>query len=134
MRRNIVDLCNEGRRSSRAVCEAASWASRDLGNVPVCVFTLSGDTALYLSLIRNQSPIFAFSPDLSVVRMLSLAWNVFPFHIPFEKHMADLITDAEKVLLRARLVKRGEHIVLVSGTTPVKGATNIMRIKRAGEK
>ncbi|MBN2036175.1 MAG: pyruvate kinase [Chitinispirillaceae bacterium] len=134
LHRDIINLSGTGRRSSRAVCEAAAWASRDLDNSPVCVFTLSGDTALYMSKIRNQSPIFAFSPEQKVVRMLSLAWNVTPFHIPFEKHMADLITDAESILLRNRLVRRGAHIILVSGTTPVKGATNVMRIKRVGER
>jgi pyruvate kinase len=87
-----------------------------------------------MSKIRNQSPIYAFSPNSNVVHQLALAWNVTGFHIPFEKHMADLIIDAEKSLLRNKLVKKGDRIVVITGTTPVKGATNIMRIKRVGER
>jgi len=131
--KDMVDLCQGARRSSCAVCEAAAWAGRDLGGAPVCVFTLSGDTALYLSKIRNQSPLFAFSPDKRVVNMLSLAWNVMPIHIPFARHMADLIADAEKTLMARRLAKKGDTIVIVSGTTPVRGATNFLRVKKIGE-
>jgi pyruvate kinase len=130
---DIVDLCRGERRAACAVCEAAAWAARDLGGAPVCVFTLSGDTALYLSKIRNQSPLFAFSPDKNVVNMLSLAWNVTPIYIPFARHMADLITDAEKTLVARRLAKKGGLIVIVSGTTPVRGATNFLRVKKIGE-
>lgn len=129
----FVDLCQGSRRSACAVCEAAAWASHDLGGVPVCVFTLSGDTALYLSKIRNQSPIYAFSPDSRIVNMLSLAWNVTPFHIPFAKHMADLVTTAERTLCARRLAKKGDRVVIVSGTTPIRGATNLLRVKQIGE-
>ena len=129
----IVDLNPGERRSAGAVCEAAAWASRDLGGAPVCVFTLSGDTAHYLSKIRNQSTLFAFSPDKNVVNMLSLAWNVTPIYIPFARHMADLIADAEKTLVARRLTKKGDTIVIVSGTTPLRGATNFLRVKTIGE-
>jgi pyruvate kinase len=130
---DIVDLCRGERRYSNAVCEAAAWAARDLGGAPVCVFTLSGDTALYLSKVRNQSPLYAFSPDRNVVNMLSFAWNVSSIHIPFARHMTDLIADAEKTLQARRLVKKGDSIVVVSGTTPVRGATNFLRVKKIGE-
>jgi pyruvate kinase len=65
--------------------------------------------------------------------MLSLAWNVTPIHIPFARHMADLIADAEKTLVTRRLSRKGETIVIVSGTTPVRGATNFLRVKKIGE-
>lgn len=131
--REIIDVRREKRPSAQAVCEAAAWASRDLNGAPVCVFTLSGDTALYLSKIRNQSPLYAFSPDKNVVNMLSLAWNVTPIHIPFAKHMADLMRDAENALLKRKCAKKGDQIVVVSGTTPLRGATNFLRVKKIGE-
>jgi pyruvate kinase len=65
--------------------------------------------------------------------MLSLAWNVTPIHIPFARHMADLMRDAENALLKRKLAKKGDAIVVVSGTTPVRGATNFLRVKKIGE-
>jgi pyruvate kinase len=91
------------------------------------------DTALYLSKIRSQSPLFAFSPDTNVVNMLSLAWNMTPIRIPFKRHIADLIADAERELVARRLAGKGETIVIVSGTTPLRGATNFLRVKKIGE-
>jgi len=65
--------------------------------------------------------------------MLSLAWNVTPVHIPFAKHMADLVADAERTLCARRLAKKGDRIVVVGGTTPIRGATNFLRVKHIGE-
>jgi pyruvate kinase len=113
-----------------AVCEAAAHASIDLGRIPICIFTVSGDTALYLSKIRPQSPLYAFSPEIQTVRQLSLAWNITPFFLKFANDIPGLLRDAEEMLLKAGLVKKNDLIALVSGTTPVKGATNSLQIKR----
>jgi pyruvate kinase len=131
--REIVDLCQETTTPSCSVCEAAAWASRDLGGAPVCVFTLSGDTAFYLSKIRNQSPIYAFSPNEKTVALLSLAWNVTSFHSSFDKHIAEQILHAERHLVKCGFVTKGDRIVILSGTSSVRGATNLMRVKRVGE-
>lgn len=118
------------RISAQAVCEAAAWASAELGDIPICVFTLSGDTVLYLSKIRTPAPVFAFSPDIFVVNMLSVAFNVTAFHIPFRTHMADLVEDAEQLLVDRNNAEKGDRVVFVSGTTPLRGAVNIMQIKQ----
>ncbi|NLG15888.1 MAG: pyruvate kinase [Fibrobacter sp.] len=115
-----------------AICEAAAHASFDMGKIPICVFTVSGDTALYLSKIKPQAPIYAFSPEMQTVRMLSMAWNVTPFFLRFATDIPGLLRDAEGVLLNAGLVKKNDLLALVSGTTPVKGATNSLQIKRVG--
>jgi pyruvate kinase len=93
------------------------------------VFTLSGDTALYLSKLRTRAPIFSFSPRGEVVKMLSLAFNVTAYQIGFQCHIDDLVRTAEQTLLSGKRVAVGDRLVLVSGTTPVRGATNYMQIK-----
>ena len=112
-----------------AVCEAAAHASIDLGRIPICIFTVSGDTALYLSKIRPQSPLYAFSPEIQTVRQLSRPEH-HPFFLKFANDIPGLLRDAEEMLLKAGLVKKNDLIALVSGTTPVKGATNSLQIKR----
>ncbi len=129
IRNKFTDIKKE-KVSFRAVCESAAWASAELNNIPICVFTLSGDTALYLSKIRTVAPIYAFSPDEAVVNMLSLAYNIQAFKIKFGEHIADLVEDAEKLLIEKKLVKRNNRIVLISGTAPVRGGANFMQIKR----
>jgi pyruvate kinase len=119
--------------AAHAVCEAAALASQDLGNIPILVFTLSGNTAWYVSKIRTQAPLLAFSPSEQVVLQLSLAWNTAAFHLPFENDLVRLIQMAEEKLLATGWVANGDWVVIISGTVPVQGATNFLRIKRVGE-
>jgi pyruvate kinase len=127
-----VNLTTIRHHAPHAICEAAAWASRDLGNVPVIIFTASGDTALYLSKIRNHSPIFAFTPCERVAAKLSLAWNVTPFILPFNDDLAELQRDAERILLGRRLVKKRDVVLMVGGTIAARGATNFLRTKKVG--
>jgi pyruvate kinase len=128
----IVEFPQNEKSSARAMCEAAAWASRDMGNIPVLVFTLSGNTATLLSKIRNQSRIFAFSPDPVVVCQLSMAWNASAFVVPFNESMVTMIQQAENILLKDKFVRKNDLVLVVSGTTPVRGATNFVRMKRVG--
>lgn len=128
----IVDLFLRKRYPPHALCEAAAWASRDLGHAPVLVFTVSGATALYLSKVRTFAPIYAFSPDEQVAAALSLCWNTTSFPLAINTNLVDLIAAAERLLLEKRFVKKGELVVIVCGTTPARGATNLLRVKEVG--
>jgi hypothetical protein len=39
------------------------------------VFTIFGDTAIYLSKLRTEAPVYSFFHILQTVKMLSLAFN-----------------------------------------------------------
>ncbi len=115
-----------------SVCEAAVWASRDMGDLPICVFTLTGETALYLAKLRNRGRVFAFTPEESVANMLALAWGVHSYLLPFDRDLSECHAEAERMLVDAGVLTPGELVVIVSGTTPVRGRTDIMRIKEVG--
>jgi len=131
--KEILDLCIADKYPPHAICEAAAWASHDLGNCPLCVFSISGETAFYLSKIRNQSPIYAFSPDQQVVKMLSAGWNIRSFYLPFAKDVTTLQKSAEEILFKRDLVAKDDLMIFVSGTTAVKGATDSLHVRKVGE-
>lgn len=133
LQKEFVDLQLKERHPPHAICEAAEWASHDLGGVPVISFSYSGATGFYLSKIRNQSPIYTFTPFADVANMLSLAWNVTPFLLDERKTFHDFISAAESILIKRRLVKTGDVVVVVSGTVPFKGATNNLIVKNIGQ-
>lgn len=134
MPHELVTETNHKKFPPQAICNAAVWAGRDLGGIPLCVYTISGETALYLSKIRyHNAPIFAFSPDLQVVRMLALAWNVTALYLPFAENIAQLHIDGEELLKEKLWVKNGDQIGIVSGTSSIHGATNTLRIKVIGK-
>ncbi|MBN2092375.1 pyruvate kinase [candidate division KSB1 bacterium] len=131
--REMRNLKLEPHLPAHAMCEAAAWASQDLNHIPILVFTISGETAWYLSKIRPQAPIYAFSPDAHIVAQLALAWNVRAFHVPFEENLVKLISLAEEKLLSGNFIKQSDLVVILSGTVPLQGSTNFMRIKKIGE-
>jgi pyruvate kinase len=131
--REIVNLCLRKKHAPHAMCEAAAWASKDLSNIPVLVYSMSGETAFYMSKIRNQSPIFAFSPSPLVVAQLALAWNTQGFLLPFNSNIIALQMEAERILVHEKFVKKGDLVLVLCGTTPSKGATNFVRVKKIGE-
>jgi len=130
----IHDLSILNKYPPHALCEAAAYASIDLGAIPVIVITASGDTAQYLSKIRCQSPIFAFSPDENVVRQMSLTWNVRAHLLDFKwGDIVDILRRAEGMLVERGLVENNALVAVLSGSIPIKGATSFLRIKRVGE-
>ena len=128
-----MDLSRIKNYTPHAVCEAAVRASEELGNIPVMVFTLSGDTARYLSNKRNQSPIFAFTPETDIANTLTMAWNVTPFIVSQGDDFDKLIEKAETILLKRKLIKKNDLVIIISGTVPTRGATSFMKIKKIEE-
>jgi len=126
------DLRLEPHRPYHALCEAAAWASRDLGGAPIVVFTRSGATAQYLSHLRPPAPIWAFTPEPRAERRLALAWNVRTFPIAFSARVETLLAAADRRLLAAGLARRGAPVVVISGTSPVSGMNDSIRLRRIG--
>jgi pyruvate kinase len=132
--RKIRDLSILNKYPPHALCEAAAYASNDLGLIPIIVITASGETAHYLSKIRCQSPIFAFSPDENVVRQMSLTWNVQAFLLDFKwGDIVDILKRAEETLVQRDYVAKNDLVAVLAGSIPIKGATSFLRIKRIGE-
>lgn len=112
---------------ARAACMSASEAGR-----PLIVFTWSGASAITASKFRPRGPIFALTPAHAVCDRLALAWGVTPMRVPVVQSTDELIELGEKVLLDAGLIEPGQEIVVLAGTSPMKGTTNTMRITVAG--
>jgi pyruvate kinase len=115
-----------------AIWTAACVAARERHR-PLVVFTWSGESARFVSKARLHAPVFALTPHQQVVDQLAMVWGVTPIRVPPVRTTDDLIATGEQVLLQRGLVQKGEEMVIVTGETPLKGATNMMKIARAGE-
>jgi len=119
---------------AKATVQAACAAARHINAAAIAVFTLSGRTAFLVAGVRPSVPVVAFTPEETTCNRLSLAWGVKPMRTEFVKTPDQLIAVADRDLCADGLVKRGESVVLLTGTATVPGATNIMRIHRVGAK
>lgn len=113
-----------------AILRAAVTAASDPPR-PVVVFTWTGHAAVTMSKARLAVPIYALTPNRTVMDRLALVWGVQAFEIPAVKTTDELVAAAEQVLL-ANGVPRGEEMVFVAGETPFKGATHFMKILTVG--
>ncbi len=116
---------------AQTVVRAACYAVREIPR-PLVVFTWSGSTALLASKSRPPGALFALTPNQTTFDRLALAWGVTPVLAPTVESTDELIALGERILLEASLVERGQEVVVLSGNTPMKGATNTLKVYTVG--
>ncbi len=117
-----------------SVAHAACRAAEEQCVRAIVTFTQSGSTALLVSKHRPRALIVAATPFEKVSRLLSLYWGVTPVVVKARRTTDDLIAGVEHAMLRRKLVKPGELIVITAGVpVGVAGSTNMMKIHHAGE-
>jgi pyruvate kinase len=100
---------------------------------PLMVFSWSGLSAIIASKFRPNGPIYALVPTQAVCDRLALAWGVTPFRIPQVQNTDEMIEIGERLLVQKGLLTAGQRVVVLAGSSPMKGATNLMKILIVGE-
>jgi pyruvate kinase len=113
---------------TEAIVKSAAEISSTLGARYILVFSFSGVTALLLSKFRPCCPIIAFTPNEEVVRRMAAYWGVIPQRMDFTAHTDEMILRGEELLEARGLVDDGDLVVTVAGVTPMRGASNMLRI------
>ncbi len=111
----------------RAACYAVSEVSRSL-----VVYTWSGQSAVAASRSRPAAPLYAITPSDTVRDRLALVWGVVPVKCPAVKSTDELLATGERILLDRGLLQPGQEVVVLAGSGPVRGATNMMKIYSVG--
>ena len=99
--------------------------------------TMTGYTARMISSLRPKTPIYAISPSEQAVRRIQLYWGVYAMPGETEDSTRHMITNSMKIILRRKLIKKGELAVFTAGdpaTNMVSGrgrSTNVMQVVEA---
>lgn len=119
---------------AEATADAACRAAEDINAKALVAFTQSGFTARLLSKFRPKVPIIALTPDERIKNRVCLYWGVTPKIMKLPKTTDEMIEDVEESLLKERIVKKGDRIVITSSSPlSTKGKTNFMKLHRIGE-
>ena len=122
-------------RIDQSIAMAALFAAYHLKVKAIAALTESGSTALWMSRLNCDVPIYALTPSLRTRDKVSIFKGVTPLLIRYSGHDRDeLLFEAEEELIRAGAVAMGDLIVLTIGEpigTP--GGTNTLKIVRVGE-
>lgn len=99
--------------------------------------SMTGYTARMISSLRPKTPIYAISPSEQAVRRMQLYWGVYAMPGETEDSTRHMITNSMKIILRRKLIKKGELAVFTAGdpaTNMVSGrgrSTNVMQVVEA---
>jgi pyruvate kinase len=118
---------------AHAVSHAARALTEEASVQAIVVFTLSGTSAHLISKDRPRTAILAYTPTERVYRQLALWWGIWPYRIGMRGTTEELIAEVEQCLQEDKLVKRGEHVVIMGGFPVASQArTNFVKLHRVG--
>jgi pyruvate kinase len=117
-------------KTDEAIAMAVMYTANHLNVKAIVALTESGSTPLWMSRIRADIPIYAFTRHEATRRRVMLYRGVYP--VTFDITHSDaqkLYADIFKTLLQRGMVEVGDRIILTKGElTGVSGKTNSMKI------
>jgi pyruvate kinase len=113
-----------------AIAMAVMYTANHLAVKAIIALTESGSTALWMSRIRSDIPIYAFTPHDSTRRRVTLYRGVYPISFKIEHSDAQhLYQDIFSTMLAHKLVEVGDRVIFTKGDLKgVSGSTNAMKI------
>ncbi|MGH9442283.1 MAG: pyruvate kinase [Thermoanaerobaculia bacterium] len=113
---------------AHAVTKAACQTAAEVGARAIVCFTETGRTALLLSKFVRGRPIYAIARRPEACRKATLYAGVTGVTMAMPSNTDRMIENAKSKLLRRGDLKRGDRLVVVSGSTRGRGATNLMKV------
>jgi pyruvate kinase len=116
--------------TQHAIAAATVEAVRLLGAPAVVTFTTSGGTTRLVSSYRPPVPILGVCDDERTWRSLALVWGAVPLMFRDEPSYEAMLAYARAYLIREKLAKPGQRIVVTAGVPfHVAGTTNMIRVE-----
>ena len=121
-------------RVDEAIAMATMYLANHLDVAAIAALTESGSTALWMSRISSEIPIYALTRHKKTRQRVTLYKGVFPAHIDFlGKSHAEVNRAALDVLLECKEVEDNDLVILTKGDLMgVDGGTNAMKVLRVG--
>ena len=113
-----------------AIAMAVMYTANHLDVKAIIALTESGSTTLWMSRIRSDIPIFAFTPHETTSRRVTLYRGVYPISFRIETDETRVLTsDIFRTMLQHQLVEPGDLVIFTKGDlSGVSGSTNGMKI------
>jgi pyruvate kinase len=122
-------------RIDEAIAMSTMYAANHIGAKAIVALTETGATCLWMSRVRSEIPIFAFTRRSETLRKVTLYRGVYP--IPFDVTHTNFLRVNREMLhtLQERGdVVEGDIVIITKGDLRgVEGGTNILKIVRVGQ-
>jgi pyruvate kinase len=121
--------------TDEAIASAVMYTANHLHVKAIVALTESGSTALWMSRVRSDIPIYAFTRHEKTRCRVTLYRGVYPVAYDIEDRGEAVYFSIFRVLLGQKLVSENDHIILTKGElTGISGGTNSMQILRVRRK
>ena len=97
------------------MAHAAYATATDIQATSLLVPTISGNTPRLISRFRPEQMVIAATPNETVYRQLLLNWGVYPLLVKIAEDSEEMIQNALKIGLEAKVVSKSDRIVMVCG-------------------
>ena len=97
------------------MAHAAYSTATDIQATSLLVPTISGNTPRLISRFRPEQMVIAATPNETVYRQLLLNWGVYPLLVKIAEDSEEMIQNALKIGLEAKVVSKSDRIVMVCG-------------------
>ncbi|HMQ11065.1 MAG TPA: pyruvate kinase alpha/beta domain-containing protein, partial [Oligoflexia bacterium] len=99
----------------------------------IVTYTEGGNTAMMLSKMHPEVPIYALTPHAKTCQKMSLIRNVRAYISPAAESMDNLIAYGDQTLIKEKVFKKKDTVVITAGSKLSVGATNMMKIHNIGD-
>jgi len=125
-------LDDKFRHVDEAIAMAVMYTANHMDVKAIIALTESGSTTLWMSRIRSDIPIYAFTPHVATRRRVTLYRGVYPVEFMIEHtEVPALYRDIFATLLKNQLVAENDLVLFTKGDlSGVSGSTNSMKIIR----
>jgi len=121
--------------TDEAIAAAVMYTANHLQVKAIVALTESGSTALWMSRVRSDIPIYAFTRHELTRRRVTLYRGVYPIAYDVEDRGEAVYFSIFRLLLGQKLVLENDHIILTKGElSGISGGTNSMQILRVTRK
>ncbi len=119
-----------GEAIGRAACRLADYVRAKAIVAP----TQSGSTARRVAMYRPRQPIVALCTEGRIARRMKLYRGVVPLVVRQAKTTDWLFAQADQAAEQLGFAKKGERIVVTSGTPGLRGTTNVIKVSVVGSR
>jgi pyruvate kinase len=121
--------------TDQAIAAAVMYTANHINVKAIVALTESGSTPLWMSRVRSDIPIYAFTRHERTRRRVTMYRGVYPVTFDLEDRGEAVYFSIFRVLLGQKLVSENDHIILTKGElVGISGGTNSMQILRVTRK
>ena len=122
-------------RVDETIAMSAMYAANHMSVRAIAALTESGSTALWMSRVNSEIPIYAMTRHEGSARRMALYRGVVPIYFPYDtKDHAEVNRQVVNELREREVLDDGDLVIITKGDLMGEmGGTNAMKIVRVGE-